>query len=55
MRAATRPLPFSEAIFFHLKLENIKFIHVSNMRDLTLFIEQDVSDKNRVFFLNFSF
>ena len=34
-----------QKIFFHVKLGNIKFLHVSNMWDYSLFIEQDLSDK----------
>ena len=30
---------------FLLKLENIKFLHVTNMWDFSSFIEQDISDK----------
>ena len=29
-----------------IKSENIKFLHVNNKWDFSLFIEQDVSDKN---------
>ena len=34
--------------FFYVKSEseNIKFLHVNNMRDFSLFIEQDISNKN---------
>ena len=31
--------------FFPRKTENIKFTHVNNKRDLSLFIEQNISDK----------
>ena len=34
-----------QKIFFHVKLGNIKFLHMNNMWDHSLFIEQDVSDK----------
>ena len=30
---------------FFVKLENITFLHVNNMIDFSLFIEQDISDK----------
>ena len=30
---------------FHVKSENIRFLDVNNMRDFSLFIEQDISDK----------
>ena len=33
------------AAFLHVKLEKIKFLHVNNMWDFTLFIQQNVSDK----------
>ena len=37
---------FPGAIHFsRVKLGNIKFLHVNNMRDHSLFIEQDLSDK----------
>ena len=34
-------------VFFHVKSEskNIKFLHVNNMQDFSLFIEQDISNK----------
>ena len=32
-------------IFFRVKLENIKFLHVNNMWVFTLFIEKDMSEK----------
>ena len=32
-------------IFFHVKLKNIKFLHLKNIWDLSVFIEQDISDK----------
>ena len=31
--------------FLDVKSKNIKFVHVSNMRDFSLFIEQDIRDK----------
>ena len=31
--------------FFHVISENITFLHVKNIWDLSLFIEQDISDK----------
>ena len=40
------PASFPAAkFFFHVKSENIKFLDVKNIRDLSLFIEQDISDK----------
>ena len=43
---STPPAPFPGAkILFHVKLENIKFLHVNNMWDHSLLIEQDLSDK----------
>ena len=39
--------------FFHLKSETVKFLQVKNIWDLSLFIEQDISDEK--FFLNLSF
>ena len=39
--------PFNGAkFFFHVKSENIKYLHVNNMWDFSLFFEQDISDKN---------
>ena len=32
-------------VFFHVKSEKIKFLHVKNIWDLSLFLEQDLSDK----------
>ena len=41
-----QPAPFPGAKFFsHVKSEHIKFLHVKNIWDLSLFIEQDISDK----------
>ena len=40
-----RPISCSKKNFFHVKLENIHFLHVNNMRDFSLFIEQEISDK----------
>ena len=34
-----------QKIFFRVKLENIKFLHESNMWNFSFFIEQDISDK----------
>ena len=34
-----------EENFFHVKLENIKSLHVIKIRDFGLFIEQDINDK----------
>ena len=50
---APAPPPFptmswSKKKFFHVKLENkifVKLLHVNNMWDFSLFIEQDVGDK----------
>ena len=43
---APHPAPFPGAkLFFYVKLGNIKVLHVNNMRDYSLFIEQDLSDK----------
>ena len=43
-RGALTPLPFPGAkLFFHLKSETIRFLQVKNIRDLSLFIEQDIS------------
>ena len=40
------PRHFVEQKFsFHAKSENIKLLHVNNMWDFSLFIEQDISDK----------
>ena len=35
----------SKIIFFQVKSENIKFLHVKNIWDLSVFIEQALSDK----------
>ena len=35
----------SKIIFFQVKSENIKFLHVKNIWDLSVFIEQAISDK----------
>ena len=43
---ASRPTLSWSKIFFHLNSENIKFVHVKNMWDFSLFIEQGLSDKN---------
>ena len=32
-------------VFFHVKSETIKFLQVKSISDLSLFIEQDISDK----------
>ena len=38
--------PFPGAKFlFHVKSENRKFLHVKNIWNLSLFVEQDISDK----------
>ena len=34
-----------QTLFFHVILENIKFLHVKNIWGMSLFIEQDISDK----------
>ena len=31
--------------FFHVKSENMKFLHVNNMWDFSLFIEKGIGDK----------
>ena len=31
---------------FHVISENIEFLHVNNMRNFSLFIEQEISNKN---------
>ena len=36
---------FLEENVFHVKLENIKSLHVINIWDFGLFIEQDMNDK----------
>ena len=37
---------FLEQNFFsHVKSENIAFLHVNNVSDFSLFVEQDISDK----------
>ena len=38
-------ISWSKNCFSHVKLENLKFLHVNNMLDFSLFIEQDISDK----------
>ena len=46
--------PFTGAsFFFHVKLENIKFLDVNNIWDFRLFIEQDISDKKYIAFSEF--
>ena len=43
---ASSPRDFQKhKFFFHVKLGNIKFLHVNNMGNYSLFIEQDLSDK----------
>ena len=45
-RDASPPLRhFRAKIFFQLKLENIKFLHVNNMWDFSLIVEQNISGK----------
>ena len=39
--------------FFRVKLENIKDLHMNNMCNFSLFIEQDVSDKKQIAFAEF--
>ena len=34
-----------QKLFSHVKLEDIKFLHVNNTWDFSLFIEQGISDK----------
>ena len=34
-----------QKIFFHVKSENIIFLHVNNVWDFSLFIEQNIDDK----------
>ena len=36
---------FLEEFFFHVKSETVKFLQGKKIRDLSLFIEQDISDK----------
>ena len=38
-------ISWSKIFFFHVKSENIKFLHVKNIWDLSLFIEEDISYK----------
>ena len=47
IKKALDPSPFfgAKKIFFHIKLENIKFLYVNNKWDFSLFIEQDIIDK----------
>ena len=46
--------PFTGArFFFHVKLENIKFLDVNNIWDFRLFIEQDISNKKYIAFSEF--
>ena len=40
-------------LFFHVKLENATFLHVNNMGDFSLFIEQGISDKKWIGFPEF--
>ena len=44
---ATAPPPTISwsKFFFQVKSENIQFFHVKNILDLSLFIEQEISDK----------
>ena len=48
-RPRQHPLPthhfLEQKNVFHVKSENIRFLDVNNMRDFSLFIEQDISDK----------
>ena len=45
-RGASPPtIILEQKLPFHLKLENIKFLDVKNIWDLSLFIEQDIRDK----------
>ena len=44
-RSPDSPTIFWSKIFFHVNLENIKFLHVNKMWDFSLFIEQNISDK----------
>ena len=46
-------ISWSKKFFFHMKLENIKFLYVNNKWDFSLFIEQDMIDKKC--FLNLLF
>ena len=39
--------------FFHVKLRNIKFLHVNKMWDYSLLIEQDLSAKKQLGFCEF--
>ena len=38
-------ISWSKNVFSHVKSENLKFLHVNNIRDFSLFIEQNISDK----------
>ena len=51
--APTTTILWSKYFFSLLKSENIKFFHVNNMWDFSLFVEQDITDKN--LFLNLLF
>ena len=46
------PAPFPH-LFFYVKLENIKFLHVNNIWDFSLFVEEDISDKKWIVFSEF--
>ena len=47
------PFPGAKKIFFHVKSENIKCLHVDNIWDFSLFIEEDISDKKYIAFSEF--
>ena len=46
------PAPFPH-LFFDVKMENIKFLHVNNIWDFSLFVEEDISDKKWIVFSEF--
>ena len=48
-----RPFIFWSKSFFHIKQESIRFLHVNNKWDFSLFIEEDVSDKIYIAFSEF--
>ena len=52
--SAPSPPPFLGTIFFfHVKSENAKLLHVNNMWDFSLCIEQEISDKKQIVFPEF--
>ena len=42
-----------QTCFLYVTSENIKFLHVNNMWDFSLFIEKDTSDKKYIAFSEF--